>query len=63
VYIFSRNEFKREEERFCVVVSHVFSFYFKTSEKKNKRYSRRPFRLKKEKNFSFSCRQSFCCSL
>jgi hypothetical protein len=60
VYIFSRNEFKREDERFCVVVSHVFSFYFITSEKKNKRFRPRPFRLKKDKIFSFSCRQSFC---
>jgi hypothetical protein len=60
MYISSHATNEREEESFCVVVSHVFSFYFIPSEKKNKRFRPRPFRLKKDKIFSFSCRQSFC---
>jgi hypothetical protein len=54
MYISSHATNEREEESFCVVVSHVFSFYFITSEKKNKRFRPRPFRLKKDKIFSFS---------
>jgi len=53
---------EREEERFCVVVSHVFSFYYNIRKEKQafSSSSCRPFCLKKDKIFSFSCRQSFC---